>query len=164
MKKILMILLVSFTLMIMPCISGFSVLNIKEEIDTQITTKGFSSNPEDAPDWAIGNFTGRWGLDFFGHDWFTIGSVKGFYGKGFIRNIRFGRFQIHYNESGEVNGTLLEGIFFGTYLLGKSLNEETGNKTSFVGLGGYNETHFRWRVMGMHGPTIYMKGIFSEFE
>ena len=100
---------------------------------------------------------------FFGNDWIRFGPVEGFYGKGFVRNFKFGRFLIHYNQSNEENGSLLEGLFFGPYLLGKSTNEETGNSSSFVGLGGYNETHFRWRIMGMEGPTIFLKGIFTKF-
>ena len=67
-------------------------------------------------------------------------------------------------ENGEENGTNLEGIFFGPFLLGRAIDMETGNESAFVGIGEYNKTNFRWRVMAKSGPVLYMKGTFTEFE
>jgi len=123
----------------------------------------FTADPEEAPIWAVGNFTGRWGLNVWGNDWFTIGPVYGYYGKGFYNELKFGRFLIQYTEDGEENGTIFQGLFIGPFLLGVAKDIYTQNTSNFVGLGGYNETNFRWRIMGMEGPTLFMKGVFNEF-
>jgi len=160
MKKILFILGICF-LIALPAASAFSIPQLRSLRSnmTQINSEG------DAPMWAAGNFTGEWGVNIWGHDWITIGDFSGYYGSGFLRNIKISRFQIEYNESGSDNGTILHGIFFGPYLLGMSIEVDTGNTTNFVGLGGYNETsaEFHWRIMGLHGPTLFMRGTYAEF-
>ncbi len=139
-------------------------INDVSKNDIELESKDFSADPKDAPDWAVGNFTGVWGLNFWGNDWFPIGNVRGYYGKGFLYKHKLGRSLIEYKETGEENGTSFEGLFIGPYLLGKATDQETQNTSAFVGLGGYNETHFRWRIMGMKGPTIFMKGTFNKFQ
>ncbi len=163
MKKRIIAILICILLASFSAVSAVNVseMSIKNK---QIETKDFSADPENAPEWAIGNFTGTWGVNFWGNDWWPVGYVHGYYGKGFKHNYKFGRFLIEYKEQGEENGTEFEGLFIGPYLLGRATNQETENQSAFVGLGGYNETTFRWRIMGMKGPTLFMKGTFNEFE
>jgi len=165
MKKIFLLIGFCFLLLGMSAASSISVKNVnlfrsKNQLSVDVT-----SSPEDAPDWAVGNFTGTWGLNIWGGDWFPIGTVEGYHGIGFHLDIKFGRFLIECGgENGEENGTQLQGIFFGPFLLGKTIDMENGNESSFVGIGDYNETTFRWRVMAKTGPVLYVKGTFSEFE
>jgi len=162
MKKTIMIISICIMLLSFSAVSSLKIKEISKN-NEKLNEKGFSADPEDAPEWAIGNFTGTWGFNFWGHDWFPAGPVRGYYGKGFLYKYKLGRFLIEYKENGKENGTLFEGLFIGPYLLGKITDQESNNSTAFVGLGGYNETNFRWRIMGMEGPTLFMKGIFNEF-
>jgi len=158
MKKVLLILGICF-LFVLPTTSGLSIPHLINLGSDNILS-------DDAPPiWAAGNFSGEWGVNIWGHDWFTFGEFSGYYATGFLRNLRLSRFQIEYKEEGNENGTLLEGVFFGPYLLGRSTDMETGNTWNFVGIGGYNETscEFRWRIMGLYGPTLYMRGAYEEF-
>ncbi len=160
MRKYLTIVLVCFLFASLSFTNAFASTEIKKSTQQAVE---ISSYPEDAPNWAVGNFTGTWGLNVWGHNWFSIGPVEGYYGKGFIRNIKFGRFLITYMQADGENGTILQGLFVGPYLLGTSKDIRTENKTAFVGLGSYNETDFGWRIMGMKGPTLFMKGTFNKF-
>ena len=158
MKKIIMVLSCILFLTILPSAVSISLCEKNNSIEK------ISADPEEAPNWATGNFTGVWGIDILGHDIIPIGIVQGYHGRGFHGELKFGRFLIDYTENGKENGTQLEGLFFGPFLLGKSTDMATENSTAFVGIGGYNETHFNWRIMGMSGPTLFMKGTFSNFE
>jgi hypothetical protein len=154
MKKILFGIGVCFLLLFMSTATSTSMNNY------------ITINQDDAPTWAKGNFTGSWGLNIWGEDWFSLGNIEGYYGIGFLFNdeLKIGRFLIEYKENGEENGTNLEGIFFGSFLLGRATDMETGNQSVFVGIGNYNETNFRWRIMGQTGPVLYMKGTFAKFD
>ena len=162
-KRVIAIISICLLLAGLSTVQAISVNDINVKKQT-LETKDFTADPDDAPDWAAGNFTGTWGLNFWGNDWFPAGPVRGYYGKGFLYNYKIGRFLIEYKETGEENGTTFEGLFIGPYLLGKTTNQETGNSSAFVGLGGYNETHYRWRIMGIEGPTLFMRGTFNEFQ
>jgi hypothetical protein len=152
MKKILFVIIICLLFVNLSFVSAKSVIKL-------------SNASEDSPSWAVGNFTGQWGLNFWGHDWIPIGPVNGYYGIGFLNNrLKFGRFLIEFEESDAENKTTFQGLFISVYLLGKATSTKTGNTTAFVGLGGYNETHFRWRIMGLEGPTLFMNGTFNEFE
>ena len=157
MKKVLTSIFICILFASLSVTSAVSAIDARQIVET-------SQTPEDAPDWAIGNFTGEWGLNIWGHDWFSIGPVSGYYGRGFAGNLKFGRFIITYLESDGENGTTFQGLFIGPYLLGTATDIQTDNTTAFVGLGSYNETAFNWRIMGMKGPTLFMKGTFNEFE
>ena len=56
MKKIICILTVSILLLTMPAVYSFQL---------DLTKYNTQSSPEDAPAWAIGNFTGKWAYDLF---------------------------------------------------------------------------------------------------
>ncbi len=159
MKKILVSLTICFLFASLSATSAVSVTPAKSFLE-------ISSDPEDAPDWAVGNFTGEWGLNVWGNDWFAIGPVNGYYGNGFVGSVKFGRFLITYLESDGENGTTFQGLFIGPYLLGTTtdIHIQTDNSSAFVGLGSYNETAFRWRIMAMQGPTLFMRGTFNGFE
>lgn len=163
MKKIFLIIGVCVILLGMSTATAISIHKIKNINSEKIITSTISADPENAPNWAVGNFTGKWGLNVWGADWLPLGCVEGYYGKGFHWNVKIGRLLIEYARNDEENSSKLEGIFFGPYLLGKA-TDENGNETAFVGIGSYNETNFRWRVMGEVGPTLYMKGTFAKFE
>ena len=160
MKKILLILGICL-LIGLPTTSALSLSKLGSIRSDNIIIDA----DDDAPLWAAGNFSGEWGINIWGYDWFSLGEFSGYYATGFLRSLRLSRFQIEYKESGNENGTLLEGLFFGPYLLGRSTDIETGNSSHFVGIGGYNETscEFRWRILGLYGPTLYMKGTYKEF-
>jgi hypothetical protein len=160
MKKILLILGICF-LIGLPATSGLSIPQLR----SLGSDNKLSDADDDPPIWAAGNFSGDWGVNIWGHDWFSFGEFSGYYSTGFLQNSRLSFFQIEYKEEGNENGTFLEGLFFGPYLLGESTDMETGNTSYFVGIGGYNETscEFRWRIMGLYGPTLYMRGTYEEF-
>ena len=161
MKKTIIILSICFLFASMSFASALPIPKIKNLGMRSLSE--ISADSEDAPEWAIGNFTGSWGVDIWGNDWFTVGPFYGYYSKGFLYDFKVGRFMMEYKEDGDENGTIIEGLFIGPYLLGVSTDIYTENTSAFVGIGGYNETNFRWRIMGMEGPTIFMKGTFNEF-
>ena len=164
MKKILLAIGLCFLLLGMSAATSMSIPKIKD-LNSKIRLNNISSDSEDTPNWAAGNFTGSWGLNIWGGDWFPIGCIEGYYGIGFLWDIKIGRFLIECGgEDGKENGTNLEGIFFGPFLLGNVIDMETGNTSAFVGIGEYNEINFRWRVMAKSGPVLYIKGTFAEFE
>lgn len=157
MKKFLASLMICFLVASLSVASSAPLSKAKLVVES-------SSNSADAPDWAVGNFTGEWGLNIWGDDWFAIGPVNGYYGQGFVGSVKFGRFLMTYLESDGENGTSFQGLFVGPYLLGIATDLQTENSSAFVGLGSYNETAFRWRIMAMEGPTLFMRGTFNEFE
>lgn len=163
MRKYLIVLFVCFLVVSFSVTSIANRINLKNIKDNIEPFVKISSSSEDDPLWAIGNFTGEWGLNVWGSDWFSIGSVHGYYGMGFAGSLKFGRFLITSNESNGENSTKFEGLFIGPYLLGEITDMQTKDKSAFVGLGDYNATAFHWRIMGMTGPTLFMKGTFNDF-
>jgi len=163
MKKCLIVLAVCFLFASLSATGAVAVTDAESIKNNAESFVEISSDSEDVPGWAVGNFTGEWGLNVWGHDWFSIGPVNGYYGQGFIGSIKLGRFLITYTELDGENGTMFQGLFIGPYLLGVATDIQTDNTSAFVGLGSYNETNFRWRLMGMQGPTLFMRGAFNEF-
>ncbi len=121
-----------------------------------------SHTADHPPSWANGNFTGEWGIDIWGQVQIPIGWLFGYY----KRKPDFGYFYAAFNTwNGEDNETsFLQGFFFGPYMLGTLGQNESANETAFVGLGGYNNTNFSWRVMGLEGPTFFMSGEYTKFS
>ena len=110
---------------------------------------------EDIPEWAIGNFTGIWGINIGGQPGDPLGQVFGYYGTN--------RFVGVFTNSTAPNGWLW-GIKFGFFMFGIIANITGEQSTYFVGLGGFNETHFYYRIMGFVGPTFYLGGVHNPFE
>jgi hypothetical protein len=116
---------------------------------------------DDPPSWATGNFSGVWGLDIWGETHIPLGWLYGYY----KRTVHFGYFYAAFADFWSENETnFLQGFLIGPYMLGTLGSNESANETAFVGLGGYNETHFYWRVMGMEGPTFFMYGVYSKYD
>ena len=161
MKKVLLTIGLCILFLGMSSATSLSIPKINKFSSEKIVIN--SADPEDAPSWAAGNFTGEWGLNVWGEDWIRLGYVEGYYSIGFHWDTKIGCLSVEYVKNGEKNGTTLNGVFFGSFLLGRATNE-TSAETVFVGIGFYNETSFRWRIMGETGPVLYMKGIFTPFE
>lgn len=160
MKKIIFTIALSVLLLTVPTVFSLS-LNHPEYYSKLSTT-------EDAPSWAIGNFSGKWAYDLFGAGipWPPLGTLTGYYGIGYNWSIRIGHFLVNFSKFDGDNAATLEGIFFGPYLFGKYWTDDDTNKTSFVGIGQYNESssEFIWRLMGFKGSTFYMWGNSTKFE
>jgi hypothetical protein len=112
------------------------------------------------PDWATGNFSGIWGINVVGQPFPPAGWLAGYYS-----NMGIGRFVGVFALFNATNVTgYIGGILLGPFMLGIVGNSTTKNQTFFVGLGGANQTHFYWRIMGFVGPTFYMYGIYTPFH
>lgn len=161
MKKILVSTSLCLLMILVPVASALPVLN-QQEHHLPITTRTSSASPLDSPpEWAEGNFSGVWGLNILGQPLSPIGWVAGYYDVNGI----IGRFEGIFDQFNVTNATgAIGGFFLGPFMFGKIMNITTGNATGFVGLGGANETHFYWRIMGIIGPTFYMYGVYSKFE
>ena len=44
------------------------------------------------------------------------------------------------------------------------IGDNSDQNSLIVGLGGRNETHFYFRLMGIVGPTFYIAGIYKPIE
>ena len=132
MKKILLITGLCFLLLGMKTAISIPIPKMKNVNSEIRLVNNISSDPEDAPDWSKGNFTGIWGLNIWGGDWFPLGSVEGYYGIGFLWNEKIDRLLIECEIDIE-NCTRFEGIFFGPFLLGRATNMANGNESAFVG-------------------------------
>lgn len=157
MRKSFLIICISLLLVLMPVTMGLSTPQFRQK----------NISLDDPPSWAHGNFTGRWGFDFLGIDLIEIGDIGGFYGKGFVGSFKFSRFYLKIipnNTEMHGNGSVLQGLIFGPYLIGQTTDIDTGNVSSFAGIGGYNETLFNFRLVAVSGPTLFAKGTFSKFE
>ena len=174
MKKLLLIVGICSLLVGMPVTAAISTpimshaeskMNTIEKEMSLVERTNPTVTTEAPPDWANGNFSGVWGIDIWGETHIPIGWLYGYY----KRNMRIGFFAGVFATFEEENFShYLAGFFFGPFMFGKVGEivgeNETGNKTVFVGLGGYNETHFYWRIMGIKGPTFFMYGIYSKFN
>jgi hypothetical protein len=136
----------------------------------------------EAPVWAIGTFSGKWGLreydllaDIFdgkngsGMVEYELGELSGYYGKilGKVYVIQ-GIFYPHDNQSRISNIT---GICYGHLLGGRigdiKVNMDMYNielsEANYGAFGDFNETCFNWRLMLKTGPTFYLTGDFLKF-
>ena len=171
MKKIFLTVGICFLMIFMPLSLGYTTpfmklsKNKSLEIENGISSVETSSPrlSDDPPDWANGNFSGVWGLDIWGETHIPIGWLYGYW-----KNMKIGYFYGAFAEFGEEDfDHYLTGFFFGPFMFGKiGIIDEQDNETQelFVGLGGYNQTHFYWRIMGQTGPTFFMYGVYTRFN
>ena len=83
--------------------------------------------------------------------------------------MRLGVFLGEFGTWWDENATgYIRGVFFGPFMfggLGNISNVRTyENETLFAGIGRYNETDFKWRIIGETGPTFFMRGTYTKFE
>jgi len=169
MKKILY-LGICFLLICMPLATATSTIlqtpsesnekNIRQET-IRIEKNDDTKTTDTPPPWANGNFSGLWGYSIWGEWDIPIGWMFGYY----KRNTNFGYFYAGLTLFGEENISFyLQGYIFGPFMFGAISVNESANETLFVGIGRYNETSYRWRVMGEIGPTFFMQGTYTKFE
>lgn len=170
MKKLLAIMGICFLLVAMPVTIAISTPNETvstsktENIKTDTTAmeKSISNGGvlDDPPNWANGNFSGIWGFDIWGEVHIPIGWLFGYY----KRYINFGYFYGTFDYFWGENESYLQGIIVGPFMFGSLGINESANETLFVGIGGHNETHYHWRIMGTEGPVFFMNGEYTKFE
>lgn len=148
MKKILL-LAICLMLVGIPITSGLQLEKQIYQIPEQT-----APIPEDIPQWAIGNFTGVWGLNINGQPTDPIGLIAGYYGTY--------RFVGIITNSTAPNGWIA-GFTFRSFLIGRVGNLSGENTVPVIGIGIRNETGFYYRVMSFFGPTIYIAGIYHPF-
>lgn len=168
MKKLFLIITISLLLVIMPISSANTInkINIEKENHKLITKEQINielatPTEDEPPKWANGNFTGLWGFDIFGQTHIPLGWMFGYY----KRSPKFGYFYAAFESFwGENDTWYIQGWFFGPFMFGSLGENEYANQSVFAGLGGYNETHYHWRLMGEEGPTCFMHGEYTKFE
>lgn len=170
MKKLFLLIGISLLLVGMPMATAISspvwVLSKPkiQRLEKEVATIEETNNPstmEDPPTWANGNFSGVWGLDIWGEVQIPLGWLYGYYKR--VHNL--GYFYAAFDDFWDENDSnFMQGFLIGPFMLGSLGYNESANETLFVGLGGYNETHFYWRVMGQTGPTFFMYGQYTKFE
>lgn len=162
MKKILIILGISFLLVGMPVMTAFPMqksTSIRNHLPLSSSTCG--SYNDTPPDWAAGNFSGVWGLNFLGFPLPASGWIKGY----FANQPGLGRLEGGYAPFNVTNATnILSGVMIWIFFLGGVQNVATGNGTWVSGIGVANETHFYWRLNAIIGPTYYIHCEYSKFE
>jgi hypothetical protein len=109
----------------------------------------------DIPEWAIGNFTGVWGLNLDGEPQEPIGFVLGYYGNH--------RFAGVITNTTAPNGWIW-GFRFNIFMIGIVTNINAEQKVPIVGIGVWNNEQFYYRLMSIVGPTIYIAGVYTLFE
>lgn len=119
------------------------------------------NNTTTPPDWAVGNFSGVWGLNILGVPLEPAGWIEGYYSDTFLF-----RMQGVYGKNNETEPMCnISTWAFGPFLFGGAQNISTGNGTFIMGLGGVNETqHFYWRISAIIGPNFYIYGTITKFE
>lgn len=167
MKKFLSVLGICILLIVMPATLTISASTTKlVQRNTNIFTKKqlviekTPSPNDEPPGWANGNFSGVWGIDIWGQAHIPLGWLFGYY----KRHINFGYFYGAFDWFWGKNESYLKGWLFGPYMFGSLGINESANETLFVGIGGCNETHFHWRVMGLEGPVFFMHGEYTKFK
>ncbi len=174
MKKILITLGICLLIATMPAMTSLSLPKFKNINKPISILEKVSLNEEDIPIWADGTINGTWGLrEFFLSNMIEIpiGNISGYYGKLFGQiNIFSGKIYPNWNTSLITNIT---GIYFGPVLFGgigdinltvDDIYNINVNETNYVGIGNKNDTDFNWRIMGISGPTFFIKGDFTQFE
>ena len=163
MKKFVAIIGICILLIGMPAAMSVSISTQQKKLTSRECPEStpITTPTEEPPNWANGNFTGVWGIDIWGETQIPLGWVYGYY----KRNVNFGYFYAAFADFWDENETsFLQGLIVGPFMFGSLGSEASANETVFVGLGGYNETHFHWRIMGMTGPTFFMYGVYSRFD
>ena len=175
MKKLLLTLTVCILLISVPIMTAASTPTIKNYRTSYLLEKiGVKSDSEEPPSWADGTFNGTWGVReyilFIGVVNISLGNVSGYYAKKHLGWIA-GTLYVKNETDKDTPVSEFKGLFFDVFFCGRlgkmdvevDENYNTSNdETPFVGIGYQNETEFDWRLMGLKGPTFYMKGEFKE--
>ena len=161
MKKALFVLGICLILVGMSTASALPLPKLRH-LEAKIPNTTYPvSNNDTPPDWAKGNFTGVWGLNFLGIPLPPIGWIKGY----FAHTPGWGRLEGGYAEFNVTNATNnLTGFMIWIFFLGGVTNIATGNGTYVSGIGVANETHFYWRLNAIIGPTYYIHCEYTKFE
>ncbi len=136
-----------------------------------------------APIWAIGNISGKWGIREYdllvdildgdkgnGMVEFEIGEIHGYFGNIFNKIYIFQG--IFYPNNNKSNISNITGLCYG-HLVGGRIGEinidlDTYNielsEANYCGIGEFNETFFNWRLILKTGPTFYIYGDFLKFK
>jgi hypothetical protein len=160
-KKIIMIGIIVLLLCMPISLSySISVPTIKNIKNYKVSSTGINNTTE-VPEWAVGNFSGVWGLNVLGVPLEPAGWIEGYYSDAF-----FFRMQGVYGKNNETEPMCnISTWAFGPFLIGGVQDIATGNGTFVVGLGGVNETqHFYWRISAIIGPNFYIYGTITKFE
>jgi len=113
------------------------------------------------PTWAKGNFSGVWGLDVWGENNTPLGWMVGYY----KLSINIGYFAAGFNFFGEPAILwVMQGYFFGIFMFGNMGKNEYTNQTFFVGICKYNNSEYKWRIVGEEGPLFFMSGKYTPFN
>ena len=110
---------------------------------------------EDIPEWAIGNFTGVWGLNLNGEPQEPVGLVLGYYDDH--------RFAGVVTNTTAPNGWIW-GYRFSIFMIGIVANIDGEKRIPIIGIGAWNDEQFYYRIISIVGPTIYIAGIYTPFE
>ncbi len=157
MKKLILITFIFLLFVGIPITSAISIegaSNIQNIIP--IKNRPNISTLEDIPEWAIGNFTGVWGININGEPYEDpLGLVLGYYGKRFFAGV--------VTNTTAPNGWIW-GIRFSVFMVGMVANIDGEQKAPIVGIGLWNEKNFYYRIMGIIGPTFYIAGVYHPFE
>lgn len=173
MKRALIVLGICILVAGMPAITAISLPKINTNNKSLSILERYTASEDDIPSWADGTINGTWGLrEFFLLNMVEvpIGNISGYYGTllGPI-SIFSGQIYPYWNSTQTTNIT---GIFVGPILFGGigDINltvtsyEIDVNETNYVGIGYQEDDEFDWRIMGISGPTFFLKGNFVEFE
>ena len=156
MKKAIIIGFVFLLFVGIPLTSAISVeraANIKSILPIKNGPNILTLN--DIPDWAIGNFTGVWGININGEPYEDpLGLVLGYYGTNLFAGL--------ITNTTAPNGWIW-GIRFSVFMFGVVANIEGDQQAPFVGIGLWNEDGFYYRIMGIIGPTFYIAGVYNPF-
>ena len=162
MKKSLFIIFISSMIILMPMTNA--IFPLDESIYT-IKQKNFDKNSftyDTHPSWAMGNFSGEWGISFLGFPIISLGWIKGYYSVLGLTGKIEGVFSEFKDEEPQA---YIKGFVLLYNMIGVVGDIETGNGTFFMGLGFPNEKgEYYYRISLIVGPSFYMMGNFKEFE
>jgi len=172
MKKALIVISLSIFLVSMPSFAALSIPRLNKANENLLNLSNKSLNKGDIPNWADGRINGTWGMREFslliGMVEIEIGNITGYYGNIFGSiNYFQGKFSPFFNENIITNIT---GFSFGSVIFGyigdvdleTELYKIKTNESNYVGIGGFNESNFDWRIMSWTGPTFFIKGTFDQ--
>jgi len=156
MKKLFTILTLSCLLATLPLATATTIPHQHHTLDTLQHYIQPPQTIDDPPSWAVGNFTGVWGLNAMGQPLNPQGLIFGYYGNH--------RFFGAFTNTTAVNG-FLAGLTFGPFMIGIVANVTGEGRAPFVGLGGTNgtTTEFYYRIMRIVGPTLYLCGLYNPY-
>lgn len=162
MKKSLISILICIIIMIMPMTTATFPID-----KSLFTKKPGNSNKntllhDTPPDWAMGNFSGEWGISIVGIPILPLGWIEGYFSVIGITGRIEGVFAEFKDEEPQA---FIQGFVILYNMIGIVGDIETGNGTFFMGLGFPNENgEYYYRISLIIGPSFYMMGTWSEFE